>query len=236
MDWKEFLKKYGIYIAIGLIGLYFLLRRSSSKSASTPVGAGRLGSGLAGGASTTSGVVRQPPTATQPVTNPLRRTGGTSSGPATASAYAGLIFSGIDQFMKLLERISGITSRQARTPPTFPGKPRNTATSKDGLIRIFDASGVETVIASGYYDIPPDFGVPGDYWGTSDSGSTFYGDAFGDSSNPYNPFTGGGGNVSSGGFFDSGLGDLMGVISNRGFNPPTESDYPIIIYEDGGRA
>jgi hypothetical protein len=239
MDWKEFLKKYGIYIAIGLVGLYFLLRRPSSpRQPAIQAGSGRIGSGGAGGVSTTSGVVRQPATATQPVTNPPRRPGGTapSSGAATASAYAGLIFSGINQFMNLLDRISGISTRRSRTPPTFPGGQRGSSTSRDGLIRIIDANGVETVIASGYYDIPPDFGVPSDYWATSDSGSTFYNDAFSDSSDPYSGL-GSGGSIGDTGYYNGAdaFANFGRTIVDTSFDPG-ESELPRVVYDDGSYA
>jgi hypothetical protein len=194
---KEFLKKYGIFIAIGLVAVFFLLRKSKgAASAQSPLrtsaGAGRPTGSIPG---PQTGIATRPATAVQP---PVNR-GGTGGGSEVAQ-YANIIFGSVNQFLNILDRINRQSGR-ARTPTTFPSGGR--AGGSDRLIRIIDASGVETVIAPGGYDISPDFGIPGlmgnssgsivapgdydispdfgvpaDYWGTSDNGGTFLGDIY----------------------------------------------------------
>lgn len=231
MDWKEFLKKYGLYIALGLIAVYLLLRNRGGATNKQQVAGRPAATGSTASPRSIPGTIQaRPAQAPMQGAQPQLRRGGTTTSQGAVLPYLSLIIGVLREFGNLLDRMTKISSTQSRTPKTFPGSPRVPTGRRDtSLIRIIDASGVETVIASGYYDVAPDFGSEppapdsgAGYWGNNDSGQTF------------GSLMGG----SGGGGFVSGIPDLLGTIGNLGafdwVGTNTESELPEISFPEYG--
>lgn len=223
MDWKEFLKKYGIFIVLGLVVVYFIFRKSGTPGVAPRPAASPPTASVSRPFSPTPAPRTAAATAAPVVRRPA--TGGGAGG---ATQFLGLL---IGAFRSFTDLVGKLQTGPFSTPPTFPkgGRvpPRGGATSSDGLIRTIDVSGVETVIAPGGYDIPPDFGQPQ---------STFFPDVQGDAT-PGISRGGGSGSPDTGNISDlfGASGNLFGWLTggNDDRTPNTESEQPILTDEEG---